>query len=227
MKEEIKNKYSRQRRLQRLRRDRERKRLKLKLRLIFSGIVVVIAVILIFLLRGVFEKRADTSTMTVTGSQIVYEEVAPIGELDFSELKDFVKEETASHDGVKLLRISKVKDSAYVRTGYKDISTYSDFTGYECFLGTVADALRAGYDFDTAFTAVEGGAADKSAKGKTVTKQSDARVLIIRENGRFVVDGDIAYVSSEGTSVVDAHTVDIVADEADAAASGLNYIVYK
>ena len=225
MNEQTKKKYNRQRRLrqQKIARQRQLRRI----RLLSSGVVVVIAVFIVLAVGGAFEKRAEVSTMTLKGSEITYEEVAPIGDMDFDELKDFVRSETDDAAGVKLIRISKKGDTAYVRTRYDDISVYSEFTGYEGFMGTVAEADRAGYDFDTAFTQVSDGKADGSVKGEAVKKEDDLKVLIIRENGRFVVDGDIAYVSTESTSVVDGSTVDITQSEGEEDATVLSYIVYR
>ncbi len=205
----------------------KRKKQLLKMRLAASAVVVLIALIIILFLRGTFEKKADTSTMTISGTEVVYEEVAPIGDTDFSELKDFVKSEIADHEGVKLLRISKKGDNAYVRTRYKDMTVYSEFTGYEGFMGTVAEAKRAGYAFDTAFSAVSDGAMGESVKGKKVRENADSKVLIIRENGRFKVDGNILFVSTESMTVVDGSTVDIAQAQGEEDATILSYIVYE
>ena len=225
MNEETRKKYNRQNRLKKQRLARQRQLM--KLRLIFSGIVVVIALVILLFIRGTFEKKAEVSTMTVTGQTITYEEVAPIGGFDFSELKSFVREETKDMDGVHLIRIAKKGDDAYVRTRYDDISVYSDFTGYEGFLGTVSDATRAGYDFDTAFSKVEDGKIAGTAKKKEVTENKDKKVLIIRENSRFSVDGDIIFVSTENMNMIDKHTVEVTQGEGDEDATVLSYIVYE
>ncbi|MCR5097791.1 MAG: hypothetical protein K6B14_02445 [Lachnospiraceae bacterium] len=225
MNEQTKKKYNRQRRLQQQKKARQRQLM--KMRLAASLVVVIIAVLLVLALSGAFEKRAEVSTMTVSENQVVYEEVAPIGDLDFKELKAYVKEETADADGVKLIRIAKKDGNAYVRTAYEDMAAYSRFTGYEGFMGTVADARRAGYDFDTVFSVVKDGAMGDKAKGKTVKKEDEAKVLIIRENGRFVVDGDIIYVSSENMSVIDGSTVEVTQSEGEEDATVLSYIVYE
>ncbi len=225
MNEETKRKYNRQRRLQQQKRARQRQLL--KMRLAASLVVIIIAVLMVLALNGAFEKRAEVSTMTVSDKQVVYEEVAPIGDLDFKELKAYVKEETADAEGVKLIRIAKKDGNAYVRTAYEDMTAYTGFTGYEGFMGTVAEAKRAGYDFDTVFTVVQDGTMGEKAKGKTVKKKDEAKVLIIRENGRFVVDGDIIYVSTENMAVTDPHTVDVSQPEGEEDSTVLSYIIYK
>ncbi len=225
MNEKTKKKFNREKRLKQQKLKRQRQLL--RLRLAASAVVVLIALIIILFLKGTFEKKADTSTMTITGSEVVYEEVAPIGEADFSELKDFVKSEIEDQEGVKLLRISKKGDEAYVRTRYKDMTVYSEFTGYEGFLGTVAEAKRAGYDFDTAFSEVKDGAMGETVKSKKVRENADSKVLIIRENGRFKVDGNILFVSSESMTVVDGSTVDIAQAQGEEDATILSYIVYE
>ena len=166
MNEETKKKYNRKKRLAAQKKARQRQLL--KLRLAASAVVLLIAVLIIMALSGVFEKKASVSTMTLKDDHIIYEEVAPIGELDFFDLKDYVKSETADAEGVKLMRISKKDGNAYVRTKYDDMAAYSTFTGYEGFVGTVAEADRAGYDFDTVFSAVTDGTAGDTVKGKKV-----------------------------------------------------------
>ncbi len=225
MNEQTKKKYNRQKRLQQQKRARQRQLM--RMRMIASLVVVVIAVLIILAISGAFEKKAEVSTMTITGEKLVYEEVAPIGDLDFGELKSYVKEETSEADGVKLLRISKKDGNAYVRTGYDDMSVYSGFTGYEGFLGTVSEAKRAGYDFDTVFSSVKDGVIGDTVKGKVVKKEDEAKVLIIRENGRFVVDGDIIYVSTENMAVTDPHTVDVSQPDGEEDSTVLSYIIYK
>ena len=225
MNDKTKKKFSRERRLRQQKAARQRQLM--RLRMAASLVVLAVAVIAVIAIRGGFEKKAETSTMTIKGTQVLYEEVAPIGELDFSELKDFVRSEVSQATGVRLARISKKKDTAYVRTVYDDMATYSKFTGYEGFLGTVSEADRAGYDFDTAFYAVENGTKGDSVKSKNVKRESDLNVLIIRENGRFCVDGDLVYVSEENSSVVDGSTVDITQNEGEEDTTVLSYIVYK
>ncbi len=225
MNEETKKKYNRQNRLKKQK--MARKRRILKIRLALSSLVIIIAVLLILVLKGTFEKKAEVSTMTVSGSEITYEEVAPIGEHDFSELKDFVKAETKDKDGIRLIRVAKKGDEAYVKTHYDSIGVYSGFTGYEGFLGTISEASRAGYDFDTAFSAVTDGKKGDSAKKKAVTAQKDKKVLIIRENGRFVVDGELLFVSTENMNVIDKHTVEVIQGEGEEDATVLSYIVYE
>ena len=199
----------------------------MKMRMMASLVVVIIAVIIVLALGGTFEKKAEVSTMTINGDKVVFEEVAPIGDLDFKELKSYVKEETSGAEGVKLQRVSKRGDNAYVRTAYDDMTAYSAFTGYEGFAGTVAEAKRAGYDFDTVFTQVTDGSMGDTAKAKTVKKEDEAKVLIIRENGRFVVDGDIIYVSTENMAVADPHTVDVSQPDGEEDSTVLSYIIYK
>ena len=76
---------------------------------------------------------------------------------DAKGLKQFVKSQIMSYnntngaESVKLERYARDGDHYYVRTRYKDLSTYSDFTGYEAFDGTVSEAQKAGYDFNSGF----------------------------------------------------------------------------
>ncbi len=75
---------------------------------------------------------------------------------DIDELEDFIdeaidiyKEENKGRIKVKRERLRK--DKAYLTIRYNKPETYAAFNNVECFSGTVAEALEAGYDFSMPF----------------------------------------------------------------------------
>jgi hypothetical protein len=192
---------------------------------------------------GVFEKRSDVNLLSLkSDGTVVYEEVASLkdGKYDAKELKEYVTDQidvyNNSHsDGdVKLNRYSVKKDQVYVRTTYKDIATYRDFTGYEIFDGTVAQAKKAGYDFSDTFklksrklklTKDSVVSADAKMFGGDKKPAAGMRVLIIKENTAVKVDGEIYAVSSTGTKLKDEETVEIASGDEDDTL--LTYIFYN
>ena len=148
---------------------------------------------------------------------------------DVTTLKD------NGRDAVMIRRFSHVKGKMYVETRYKNAKTYSKFTGYTLYTGTVKEAMKSGYDFNDAFIKVESsgkGGALKYGKGDyidstKVTKEKSDKVLIIRENIRVRIDGDLRYITDVATKVDSKDAVSIAQEDGNPDASVLTYIVYK
>ena len=124
---------------------------------------------------------------------------------------------------------SKVEEKkAYLTLQYEDAETFSDFSGIECFSGSIVEAQSAGYDFDLDFYPVTEGKADKKAvKGSTLLKEDDLKVLIVKANSDLIVPGKIAYVSTEGTEVTSEKQVNVTQKEQDTDEAVLVYVLYK
>lgn len=124
---------------------------------------------------------------------------------------------------------SKVEEKkAYLTLQYENAETFSDFTGIECFSGSIVEAQSAGYDFDLDFYPVTDGKADtKTVKGSTLLDDDDLKVLIVKENSDLIVPGKIAYVSTEGTEVTSEKQVNVTQKEQDTDEAVLVYVLYK
>lgn len=124
---------------------------------------------------------------------------------------------------------SKVEEKkAYLTLQYENAETFSDFTGIECFNGSIVEAQSAGYDFDLDFYPVTDGKADtKTVKGSTLLDDDDLKVLIVKENSDLIVPGKIAYVSTEGTEVASEKQVNVTQKEQDTDEAVLVYVLYK
>ena len=124
---------------------------------------------------------------------------------------------------------SKVEEKkAYLTLQYENAETFSDFTGIECFSGSIVEAQSAGYDFDLDFYPVTDGKADtKAVKGSTLLDDDNLKVLIVKENSDLIVPGKIAYVSTEGTEVTSEKQVNVTQKEQDTDEAVLVYVLYK
>ena len=153
---------------------------------------------------------------------------------DQEELNTYVQnavdDYTAEH-GKKSVSVtdSKVEEKkAYLTLQYENAETFSDFTGIECFNGSIVEAQSAGYDFDLDFYPVTEGKADtKTVKGSTLLDDDDLKVLIVKENSDLIVPGKIAYVSTEGTEVASEKQVNVTQKEQDTDEAVLVYVLYK
>lgn len=150
-------------------------------------------------------------------------------ELD-TYVQNAVTDYTAEH-GKKSVSVtdSKVEEKkAYLTLQYENAETFSDFTGIECFSGSIVEAQSAGYDFDLDFYPVTDGKADtKNVKGSTLLDDDDLKVLIVKENSDLIVPGKIAYVSTEGTEVTSEKQVNVTQKEQDTDEAVLVYVLYK
>ena len=145
-------------------------------------------------------------------------------------VQNVVDDYTAEH-GKKSVSVtdSKVEEKkAYLTLQYENAETFSDFTGIECFNGSIVEAQSAGYDFDLDFYPVTDGKADtKTVKGSTLLDDDDLKVLIVKENSDLIVSGKIAYVSTEGTEVASEKQVNVTQKEQDTDEAVLVYVLYK
>lgn len=212
--------------------------------LIAMAVAIILVICLIRFLVIQLLPKSDVTTLTVKGNgQIVLEEVIDLSKSggSESELKSYVKnlvkdfDKDNGRDAVKIRRFSHVKGKMYVETRYKNAKTYSKFTGYTLYTGTVKGAMKSGYDFNDAFIKVESsgkGRALKYGKGDyidstKVTKEESDKVLIIRENIRVRIDGDLRYITDVATKVDCKDAVSIAQEDGNRDASVLTYIVYK
>ena len=153
---------------------------------------------------------------------------------DQEELNTYVQnavdDYTAEHGKTSVsVTDSKVEEKkAYLTLQYENAETFSDFTGIECFNGSIVEAQSAGYDFDLDFYPVTDGKADtKTVKGSTLLDDDDLKVLIVKENSDLIVPGKIAYVSTEGTEVASEKQVNVTQKEQDTDEAVLVYVLYK
>lgn len=124
---------------------------------------------------------------------------------------------------------SKVEEKkAYLTLQYENAETFQDFSGIECFSGSIVEAQSAGYDFEQDFYPVTDGKADKkTVRGSSLLEDDDLKVLIVKENSDLIVPGKIAYVSTEGTEVTSEKQVNVTQKQQDTDESVLVYVLYR
>ena len=119
--------------------------------LIAMAVAIILVICLIRFLVIQLLPKSDVTTLTVKDNgQIVLEEVIDLSKSagSESELKSYVKnlvkdfDKDNGRDAVKIRRFSHVKGRMYVETRYKNAKTYSKFTGYTLYTGTVKEAMK-------------------------------------------------------------------------------------
>lgn len=214
----------------------QKRRRRRRLAILAAAIAIVLVIVLVALLSGAFRKRSSTDLLTIEkDGSAVFEENGDLSSA--SGLKAFVKEQIDSYnktngaDAVKLEEYAKDGDHYYVRTNYKNLSTYSDFTGYRAFNGTVSDAKAAGYAFDSGFKTIT---YQKSTDTTTFNDASaDAfkaqKVFIIKEWGISVkVPGTVTGTSLAGNVQYDPGESTVrIKKQSDSGAAPLTYIFYR
>lgn len=147
-----------------------------------------------------------------------------------SYIQNAVDDYTAEH-GKKSVSVteSKVEEKkAYLTLQYENAETFQDFSGIECFSGSIVEAQSAGYDFEQDFYPVTDGKADKkTVRGSSLLEDDDLKVLIVKENSDLIVLGKIAYVSTEGTEVTSEKQVNVTQKQQDTDESVLVYVLYR
>lgn len=215
----------------------ERRRAVRRARIILVVVLLMIVTLItmaVMLLRGLFESRSETTLLSVeSGGALVFEEVMEIpAEYDADGVYDYVSQQIdaftpSQGESVTLERTAVDGQKAYVRIRYSSPEVYEAFTGYETFYGTISAAKSRGYEFGDTFLSAEGEFDENGAvTAEEATADQDLYVFIIEECVEVAVNGDILYVSKEGTKVSDGKvSIDSVDGNKDA--PPLCYIIFK
>lgn len=183
-----------------------RKRQKQKLALL----VVLIAVLLILIVAAVFKsgilggKTVDGNSVYILESgKIVSTNIEVFDEDDYSksELKSYMKDVISDYNkengsgSVKQKSFNVKNDVATSVLQYKDADTFEDFYGRELFVGTIGEAIDAGYSFDIPFASVSGSTITECTNEKFIADET-YKVAIIKANTKVMVEGGICFVST-------------------------------
>ena len=147
-----------------------------------------------------------------------------------SYIQNAVDDYTAEHwkKSVSVTESKVEEKKAYLTLQYENAETFQDFSGIECFSGSIVEAQSAGYDFEQDFYPVTDGKADKkTVRGSSLLEDDDLKVLIVKENSDLIVPGKIAYVSTEGTEVTSEKQVNVTQKQRDTDESVLVYVLYR
>lgn len=154
---------------------------------------------------------------------------------DEDELKAYVDEKVQEYvsghekNSVKVDTFAVEGDVATLNINYAGYKDYAALNGVEMFVGTVPQALAAGYEFEGGFLKIEDGEAKTPAEKGEVTSDADYKVVILSEKLDVKVDGTIAYVSADYTSLAakDTVSIELPEDARDGEELSLTYIIYK
>lgn len=198
------------------------------------AIIVAIVFLVIYLVGGQFK---DTTTLEVNSDKsITFDEVEDFSESNYdkSELKDYTKDLISEYNDDSLtpgkVKFGKVKvkdDKAYLRTEYSDYSAYSAFTGNEVFIGTIAEAQIAGYDFQDTFVKVVDKQKGDAVSTEDVVADIDNMVVVFRANVDVMTPKDILFISGGSTEVKDNNLISVNPPDGNSDATQLIYVIYK
>ncbi|MCR5640794.1 MAG: hypothetical protein K6G04_05495 [Lachnospiraceae bacterium] len=201
--------------------------------LIASMIAIVVAIVLLVVLivRSLGKHGDETAFTLQEDGSVTFEEVVEFDSATYNkaEMKKAVKERVNAYHGsgsVKLDSVSASKGKAYATITYDSVATYSEFTGYTAFCGTIADAREAGYTFDLTFEEVAEGHIGEIVSASDVVSDENRKVLILQENVVVHLPGDVDYITTNGINVRDAKTVEIVPVNENTDAAVAAYIIY-
>lgn len=206
-------------------RKRRRRRARLLLLLvIILAVAIVLMILAVLNSKGFFYKKAEVSTLIVKNDgSIISEEISKTEGLSMGkdDIRKYVEDSVAAFNkeaGSEKVRVEAVdfndkESEAYVRTVYTDSGAFSDYTKYDYFSGTVAQAQTKGYDFGTTFYPVENGIAGTPVTREELTDASILKVVIINDPTNIRINGKIKYLSTENTRLVSDHESGVMSEE--------------
>ena len=188
---------------------RKRQKMKLMITGILAVVLIVICAAAIFVL-GCFGTTAakENSVYILEDGSIISTNIEAFDETDYSEkeLKTFMKETIHNYNQKEGMNLVKQKSfqlkngSATSVLQYENADVFEDFFGTELFVGTVEDAMEAGYSFDIPFASVNG--AVKEVSSEAFADDETYKVAIIRANTKVMVDGIIYYITTENIAEI-------------------------
>lgn len=189
--------------------------------------IVSILLAIMIITTGCSEKEleANIDTVFIEGkTNIIGAIVEPFDKPYYNgdELQRFIEDELAfynSEAGAGEITINKFEvtdKAAKVFLQYTSYIDYANFNGIEFFVGTVEEALEAGYDFDENF--LNYAKLTKVSKDD-VTEKKKSKVLITDEDIVIQVNGTIQYISD--------NVKEKSKKSAQLTGQKLSYIIYK
>ncbi len=173
-------------------------------------VLVILLAVFVFGSCGSDYTKADTNTVYVLeNGKIISTDVESFNEKTYkkSELQDYVKDvidtyNKENENGSLKKKSLKVKDDvATLVLEYANTEVYEGVNGVELFVGSVKEAQKAGYNFETTFAKMSDGKA-YTATAEDFAKDEAYKVVIIKSNTKVVVPGEVCFVSTENTAKV-------------------------
>lgn len=189
-----------------------RKRQKQKLTILVGLVAILLIVIAAALfLSGAFggENAERDSIYILENEKIVSTNIEEFDENNYnkSELKSYMNDVIKDYNrengsGSVKQRSFKIKNGVATSVlQYKDADVFEDFYGRELFVGTIGEAIGAGYSFDIPFASVKGSTVTECTSEKFIGDDT-YKVAIIKANTKVMVEGEISFISTENIAEV-------------------------
>lgn len=188
-----------------------RQRQKLLITSVLAVVLVIVIILAIFVFGG-FGTSYESNTNTVyllEDGKVISNSVEDFDENAYSkdDLKAYVKEAVDTYNAenekaVKQKSLNVKDGKAILVMEYATVEDFESFEGTEVFVGSIAEALKAGYTFEADFANVSGG---KIVVGNSdeFMNGGDYQVMIVKANVNVCLEEkEICFVSAENTESV-------------------------
>ncbi|MBO4213690.1 MAG: hypothetical protein J5876_01745 [Lachnospiraceae bacterium] len=193
------------------------------------SITLIISLILVLLVGCGSGIKTDESAISVkkngkiTGVSIEAFDKSYYSEEELSDfvektIKEYQQENGDSSVKLESLKVEEGKATLYIN--YETPTDYAKFNGEELFVGTILDAMAAGYNLDTTYYEVSGTTLGTATSIDLI--DDDYKVVIVKEKIRVIVPGKIKFVS-DNLTIIDKNTV----TPTNKNATGYSIIIYK
>ena len=190
---------------------RQRQKQMLMIMIGLVAILLLVIVAALFLSGSIGGKSADSNFVYILENEkIVSTNIEAFDEEHYSksELKSYMKDVIKDYNkengsGSVRQRSFKIKDGIATSVlQYKNADVFEDFYGRELFVGTIGEALGAGYSFDIPFASVKGNNITECTNEKFIGDDT-YKVAIIKANTKVKVEGEICFISTENIAEVE------------------------
>ena len=175
----------------------------------FTAAIVLLIAVSLLVSNVMGEKIAEENSVYILkDDKILSTNVEIFGdEYDQKELKAFMNDAIKAYNeengsgSVKQKAFQLKNGTATSVLQYKDADVFEDFYGRELFVGTVGEAIQAGYSFDIPFADVTGSTPEACTNEKFIGDNT-YKVAIIKANTKVMVEGEISFISTENIADV-------------------------
>ena len=156
---------------------------------------------------------ADTNTLFIkSNGKIIETSVEQFDQVDEEVLEQFVDEELSSYCeeqdvSIKEKEFTIEENIAKITLEYESSEDYAGFHNKEFFVGTVVQALAAGYSIPVDF-------------------DSEDKIIILEENVTVKLSGEVK-TTTDNAKVTEDGTVVVTGYEEDDSNPGITYIIYQ
>lgn len=189
---------------------RQRQKQKLMVLIGLIAVLLILIVVALFMSGILGGKTADgNSVYILENGKVVSTNIEAFDEDAYSksELKSYMKDVISDYNkengsgSVKQKSFNLKNGVATSVLQYKDADAFEDFYGRELFVGTIGEAIGAGYSFDIPFASVSGNTITECTSEKFIADET-YKVAIIKANTKVMVEGEIYFISTANIAEV-------------------------